>query len=252
MKKYSLSIAFVLFIITGFLLNLNKLLFSMFFFILLHEIGHLITIKILGYSIYKIHILPFGLMIECNLNNNKSIMNEFLIYISGIVVNLFIIVIIKLYGFDIYYLKINLAIILFNIIPIIPLDGGRILLSLLSTKMRYKLAIKVSNVVGLICISLLILIGLWLKSINTLLMSIYLLIYNINNFRYFKKTFNEFLLSKYLYPNFYLKYHYVDMKEVGVENNYFRGKNNVLNNKDKNYYEHDILKKKFKDRKFLS
>ena len=42
------------------------------------------------------------------------------------------------------------------------------------------------------------------------------------------------------------------MKEVGVENNYFRGKNNVLNNKDKNYYEHDILKKKFKDRKFLS
>ncbi|MGM9971686.1 MAG: site-2 protease family protein [Anaeroplasmataceae bacterium] len=252
MKKYNISVSVVLFIISALLLNLNKMLFFLILFIGLHEIGHLITIKLLKYDIYKFHILPFGLMIECNMNKNRRLLDDILVYISGIAVNIILIIIFILFKANKYYIYLNLGIVLFNIIPIIPLDGGRILLSLLSIKIRYKKVLLISSYISFICIIILIVLGVIYKELNIILISVYLLIYNVKNYSHMKSLFNDFLLGKYLYPNFYLNYHYVKMDEIGVENNFFKGKNNIFINKNNRYYEKNILKKKYKDKKTLS
>lgn len=210
------------------------------------------TIKLLKYEIYKIHILPFGFLIECNMNKNRSLKEDLLVYLSGIIVNIIISLFIIIFKLNKFYLYINIGLILFNILPIIPLDGGRVLISVMAYKIRYKKVLFCSNVISLSILMIIFIISIYFKDINMILMSLYLLMFNIKTLKNYKKNYNEFLLGKYLYPNYYLKYHYVKIEEVGVYNNYFKGKNNLFINNKKKYYEKDVLEKKYKDKKTLS
>ena len=114
-------------------------------FAIVHELGHLLTGIILGFKPNKIELTPFGLSIGFKVNlkdYNKKIKRanaieekRIIIAMAGPVVNLLIIFIIDKLNIDIYekimIIYSNLLLVLFNTLPILPLDGGRILKGIL-------------------------------------------------------------------------------------------------------------------------
>lgn len=107
-------------------------------FTLIHEMAHALTGVLLGLKIKKIEIFPFGLKIiyEGN-NNNKNIeIKKFIIVLVGPLINLIIMVFAIAFNLHTNIVYTNLIIAGFNLIPIYPLDGGRILKSLLSIKIN--------------------------------------------------------------------------------------------------------------------
>ena len=129
---------FIFFAIFYFTNQLSLYLWTMLF-CFIHEMGHLLMGLFLGLKPEKIEMMPFGFFLEFKTNTEKSskqiLKSNILVAIAGPITNLLIIFIIlflhiSFIGRDIVVYA-NLLIFAFNLIPIYPLDGGRILKSLL-------------------------------------------------------------------------------------------------------------------------
>lgn len=114
-------------------------------FAIIHELGHLLAGLLMGMKPEKVEIMPFGVSISFKIKvkeYNKRIKKGNLLEIKKIIVALagpitnFIIILIT-YNLNIDLLKsiliiyTNFLIMIFNLVPIYPLDGGRILKGIL-------------------------------------------------------------------------------------------------------------------------
>lgn len=165
-------------IIILYILTKNIELFAMsFIFILLHELGHAITGVILGLKIKKININVLGLSIEFENYGKERINNKIIIDMAGPVINIIsLIIAVILKKEEIVYINILLAII--NLLPIYPLDGGRIVKNLLLKKHNYKQVVgyteKISKNTLIIITAVSSLIILYIKNFGIFLAIIYL------------------------------------------------------------------------------
>lgn len=163
-------------------------------FALFHELGHMLAGIILGFKPNSLEIMPLGLSIgfENKLENyNKKIkkgtlltLKKIIIAISGPITNLIFIILFLI--FPISFLRINRELILyaniliaiFNLIPIYPLDGGRIAKGILHILFGRKEAYRYSYMISNITISVLTAISsiviLYLKNIAILFILAYL------------------------------------------------------------------------------
>ena len=106
---------YVLFLIS-FLCGYFKPVIILFLIIIVHESGHVITSKLLGYNIISVNIYPFGGITKIDKPLNSSIKKDMLIAISGVLMQLLLFLFIK----DPTNRNYNLTIILFNLLPLIP------------------------------------------------------------------------------------------------------------------------------------
>lgn len=149
-----------LFAILFFLTNQFELYALIMLFALFHELGHLICGMILGFEVKSLKAMPLGFSVEFYTNiddynikikkSNLLILKKILIDFAGPMVNLILIIIsiaLKLPENIIYS---NLMILLVNLIPIYPLDGGRIVRNVLKIFLRnskaYSYTNKISNI----------------------------------------------------------------------------------------------------------
>ncbi len=142
----------------------------MFFFVILHEYGHALTARRFGVHTRDIIISPIGGVARLE-SIPKIAKHELLIAIAGPMVNVALALAfwVLLWALGYYYLpqterinlieapndflaylfSINVALIFFNMIPAFPMDGGRVLRSLLA--MMYKnhnKATKIASYIG--------------------------------------------------------------------------------------------------------
>ena len=176
-------------------------------FAFFHELGHLFTGFILGFKPYSLGINPLGLSINFRIKaedynekikkGNILALKKLIIAFGGPAVNFLIVILflfcdIKIFNcpreFVIYS---NLLIGLFNLIPIYPLDGGRILKNALHIFLGLEDTYSYTNLISNISIIVLTILSsiciLYLKNIAVLLIIGYLWYLVINE----NKIYNQ-------------------------------------------------------------
>lgn len=159
---------------------------------IIHELCHLLAGILLKMKVKRITLMPVGLSIEFALTekdyNNKILKSNMLeikriiIALAGPISNIVIIFIMSLINIDNEIISTityaNFFIAIFNLLPIYPLDGGRILKSVLSLLLNKKNASicinKISNIVLFLLTFLFSILIYYLKNIALLLIIVYL------------------------------------------------------------------------------
>lgn len=151
----------------------NLKLFVMFYlFILMHELSHMIMAIILDVDIQEISLMPIGVnaKYEGKISNKK----ELFVSLAGPIASMIFAI---LYNNKLYFI-INICIFSFNILPIYPLDGGRILRIILKFIFGDRIGIKVSQYISCILIFVLLVISIFLvlyyKYFFLLLLTLYI------------------------------------------------------------------------------
>lgn len=132
-----------------------------------HEVGHLVSAVLLGKKIHVIRILPIGLNIDIELGTDSR-WKHFLIYLSGPVANILLFTIFSVLNSYYYtgssnmrfFVLVNIYLAIFNLLPVTPLDGGRILNEILTGWVGLFLAAKYIKKISIIICVVLILIGI--------------------------------------------------------------------------------------------
>ena len=227
-------------IITGHFLNL--IVFTSI--IVIHELGHIITSILFKYQIDKVIIYPYGGLTKINKLINTKINNDIIVALSGIIMQTiyFILVlflyknsIIREYTYNLFCIY-HKSIVLFNILPIIPLDGSKIVNLILSKYISYDLSNKLTIVVSLITIIIFLFSDIFDKNYS-IVMIIGVLLNNI--YKFYKElvyVYNRFLLERYLYNFNYSKYKIIDNKKKMYKN-----KNHYIKYNGKIYKEKEYL-----------
>lgn len=145
MKKFKIGPSFLLLIVLCLTLKNFLLLINYFSALFLHELAHLFVAKSRGYNLKQMRLDIFGLSL--NLKEEVDGKDAFAINISGPICNLLICLI----CFAFYYFVpssvvvlntfclSNFALAIFNLLPIYPLDGGKIFRGLIQSDKVYKL-----------------------------------------------------------------------------------------------------------------
>ncbi|MEG0021566.1 MAG: hypothetical protein RSH78_01075 [Bacilli bacterium] len=170
-----------------------------------HELGHIITGIICGFKIEKIVIVPFGLMTVFNKKINESFIKDFFLTIMGPVFQIFLFLFIN----DSYINRINLIILLFNLLPIIPLDGSKLINMILELIFSYKTSYLISFYISIITIVLLL-----KPTLTIILITIIYFWKNIEYIKNIKFYLNKFLFERYLYGIKYTKKHAIKTLKV--------------------------------------
>lgn len=209
--------------------------------IIVHELGHFITGVVLGWKPDKIYIYPYGGCTKFNESLNKPLIEELLILIMGPITQITFYLLIKnLFNYDDYILfkNYNYVLLIFNLMPIYTLDGGRILNILLSYKIPYRKTISLC-----IYVSILVILFLLTKvdSLIFLVVILFLVSKLIEEYKNIGFYYNRFLLERRLKPTKYKK-----LKVIRNINGFYRDKKHVLRGNNKSYTEKEVLNKYFK------
>lgn len=189
-----------LFIMTLFLfVSIGYFRFLIYFMllILIHELGHIIVSLLFKWNIDKIIILPFGGLTKYNEMINRPLIEEFLIAISGIIFQFLFYLSVKDFIDYEYFSFINYFIILFNLIPIYPLDGSKILNIFFNIITSFKNSLSLTIIISYIFI---IIFSLLFFNINKIIAFVLIfLMLEVNKlYKGRKELFNKFLLERYL------------------------------------------------------
>jgi stage IV sporulation protein FB len=219
-------------VITGHFVNL--IIFTSL--IIIHEMGHIIISKILSYKIDKVIIYPYGGFVKLNTKINTKIENDLLVAISGIIMqSIYFGIIFFLYRNGIVreyiyslFLLYHKSMLIFNLLPIYPLDGAKIVNLILSKYFSFNIANYISIVISLITVVFFLYSDIYENNYSIILV-IGVLMQNIYKFyKDISYIYNRFILERYLF-----KFNYKDKKVIKNINKMYKNREHLFNDKGK-------------------
>lgn len=174
-------------ILTGYLKNLCIITFIVLF----HECGHILAGIYFKWKIEKVIILPFGGITIFKEKLNRPMIEEFIIAIMGPLFQICLFVFFK----SKLFINYNILLLIFNLLPIFPLDGSKLFNIFLNILFSFKKSHQISIIVSLLFIIILF------KTPNLIFIIalICLFIKTCKEIKYHSYYFSKFLLERYLY-----------------------------------------------------
>ena len=232
--KIKLDISFYIFLIIIILTGMFKEFSFVFILLFFHELGHAITGMLLKWKLISITFYPYGGVTLFSKLENSSIKEEIIILLMGPIMQIITYyILINIFKYS-YITNYHLSILIFNLLPILTLDGGKLLNLLLNKIFNYLTSFYISVIISFITIIFLIYFCIfYYNNFNLFLMSIFLIFKIIKSLKNIKYCYHKFILERYLYKINYNKHniskdiysfykernHYIGFQE---ENNYLK------------------------------
>ncbi|NRF91428.1 site-2 protease family protein [Paenibacillus frigoriresistens] len=191
--------------ITGYFLEAVTL----FGIVLIHELGHLAAANGFGWRVREVQLLPFGGVLIVDELGTAPTREELIVSLAGPLQHVWMILVaLFMKWVDVgasswwdYFIEANLMIGLFNLIPVMPLDGGKVMQSLLGYLLSYHNTILYTTWISMI-LSLAIIVIAIIQLINghlplnILAIGIFLLVSNWYAYRQLPYHFFRFLIGR--------------------------------------------------------
>lgn len=252
-NKLKISPFLILIIFLSFLSGLFKDVITLFLVIIIHELGHVITSLVYGWKIKRIDITVCGGFITYDEEIDKPFKEEFLISISGFLFQLLLCILssilnrMGIFSNKLLFMiqKYNLSIFLFNILPIYPLDGSKILNVFFNMFLPYKKALKLTTIISVLGIVFMFLC-FFLNGIKIeysyIMIVCFVFSKIINLFKDIPYLFNRFLFERYKNPIKLRKICYV---KNGLLDGFRRQRKHYFIINNHCYDERKVLSKRF-------
>ncbi|MGE6259562.1 M50 family metallopeptidase [Heyndrickxia sporothermodurans] len=182
-------------------------LLVLFSIIFIHEMGHGVVAHFFSWRIKKISILPFGGVAEMDEHGNRPLKEELLIIAAGPFQHLWMAILmfsllkmnVLTQDFFNLFMGYNVMILVFNLLPIWPLDGGKILHILYSVNKPFLQSVRfslISSVIFLIIFNIICML-LTPLNLNIWIVIIYLYLSLWAEWKQMNFVFMRFLLERY-------------------------------------------------------
>lgn len=173
------------------------------FIITFHELGHLFVAYLLGYKKSSIIIYPFGGITKYNSYLNSSMLDELLILIGGPLFQeiLYLLILFLCKNNLVSSINFNIvslfhkSLLYFNFLPIVPLDGSKLLLLILEKVFSYRKSNVLIIIISFISIFL---FAVFEKRLVFILLTCILIKSIIEEANMINIKYNKFLLERYL------------------------------------------------------
>ncbi len=193
---------FLLFMLAGFI----KDALIIYIILFCHELGHVFFMRLFKIEIYSVTFYPYGGMIKSNILLNTNSFKVLIISLGGILIQLLLFIVFNLLNkcgiintgiLNIFY-KYNISIILFNLLPLYPLDGMKIMNSILEMFIPYKFTIYICITLNVIFL-LLFFSYLYIYKVSNYIIVLFLLVSLINYIKNIKYIINKFYIERLIY-----------------------------------------------------
>ena len=150
--RIKLNVFFILFLFASYFAGWLQQSLILFASVLLHELGHVFAAKKMGIQVYEVELLPYGGVARMEELSKFGGAAEGIVSVAGPAVSLAIAGAFYLFrdfsGVMEAVYSYNLIICFFNLIPIIPLDGGKLARNIMIFFMGYKQATRILVLAG--------------------------------------------------------------------------------------------------------
>ncbi len=244
-RKFTFHYTFLLvaigFVLTGHFLNL--VIFTSI--IIFHELGHVSASLLFKYDIEKITIYPYGGLTKLKTFINTDISKDLLVAVAGVIFQVIYFLIItfffemgllRAYSYNLFKMY-HQSTLIFNLLPIIPLDGSKIVNLILSKYFSFNLANKITIVISLISLIFVLKFEIFDINYSTILI-ISILMKNIyRSYEELDYIYNKFMLERYLY-----KFNYPRIKIIKNKNKMYKNREHFFLWNNKIIPERDYLR----------
>lgn len=190
--RFRIDLKIFIFLILFYFTKQIEIYAMIMIFAIIHELGHLLAGILMGMKPEKIEIMPFGVTISFKINvkeYNRKIkkgnvfeIKKIIVALAGPITNFIIILITSNLKIDLItsmlIIYTNFLIMIFNLLPIYPLDGGRILKGILHIVLGKRKSEKYINIISKTTVIVITAISsiliLYVHNISIVLIDVYL------------------------------------------------------------------------------
>ena len=175
--------------------------------IFIHEMGHAAAASFFSWRIKRITLLPFGGVAEMDEHGNRPLKEETLVVLAGPLQHVWMVALayglvsFNLMSEDLFqlFLGYNLMIFVFNLFPVWPLDGGKLVFLFLSLKSSFPKAHRLTLILSLVCLSIfsLVIVIAAPTHINVWIIIAFLYFSLYHEWKQRRFIFMRFLLERY-------------------------------------------------------
>ena len=180
-------------------------LITLFTLVVIHELGHIFAALGCGWRVRSMELLPFGGVAQVDEWGSTNTKDEILVALAGPLMN-FVMILIAIFFQNIhlwdaewceFFIQGNLLIALFNLLPIWPLDGGKIVQALLCSWYPFYRSIHLTILWSSLLVLFLFPLSFFIPAqINLMVICVYILIENRMAWKKLHYQFIRFLLFK--------------------------------------------------------
>ncbi len=178
----------------------------LFAVVLIHEVGHATAARFLGWRVTEIVLLPFGGVAVVDEHGNRPLKEELIVILAGPVQHVWMMgggLLLHEMGlwnemYDLFMLH-NMMVLLFNLLPIWPLDGGKLLFLFYTMIYPFKAAHRMMLQSSLVFLFILILLTAYFFPfhLNLWMVIVFLCAAHFKEWKHHPYIYVRFLLERY-------------------------------------------------------